>query len=111
LDLDDICSRWKSYPGQIAQNGPNIRKQVQMLVHLYNTPSLRAADLFHRTGIGGVTGARYVSVLKKFQMIEYTGARKKGHYRITSKGKSFIDKSILNKNTTDERPVLVEEDL
>ena len=55
----------------------------------------------NRTGIGGVTGARYVSVLKKYQLIEYTGARKKGHYKITSKGRVFIDQSVLVK----QRPV------
>lgn len=98
FDMDDLYSRWKSFPGQVAQNGPNIRKQVQMLIHLYSTPSLRAADLFNRTGIGGVTGARYVSVLKKFQFIEYTGARKKGHYKITSKGRSFVDQSMITRN-------------
>ena len=101
FDMDELYNRWKNYPGQIAQNGPNIRKQIQMLIHLYSTPSLRAADLFNRTGIGGVTGARYVSVLKKYQLIEYTGARKKGHYKITSKGRVFIDQSVLVK----QRPV------
>jgi predicted transcriptional regulator len=94
FDLEDLYNRWKNYPEQIAQNGPNIRKQVQMLIHLYSTPSLRAGDLFNLTGIGGVTGARYVSVLKKFQLIEYTGARKKGHYKITSKGRTFIDQGL-----------------
>lgn len=98
FDMEDLYNRWKNYPGQVAQNGPNIRKQVQMLIHLYSTPSLRASDLFNRTGIGGVTGARYVSVLKKFHLIEYTGARKKGHYKITSKGRSFIDQSVLRKH-------------
>jgi predicted transcriptional regulator len=110
-DLEELYNRWKSYPGQIAQNGPNIRKQVQMLVNLYSTPSLRAADLFNRTGIGGVTGARYVSVLKKFQLIEYTGARKKGHYKITSKGRHFVEQSAINKKPNVQSPVLVEEDL
>ena len=111
FDLDDLHNRWKSYPGQVAQNGPNIRKQVQMLIHLYTIPSLRASDLFNRTGIGGVTGARYVSVLKKFHLIEYTGARKKGHYKITSKGRNFIEQSMLARKKSVNTPVLVEEDL
>jgi predicted transcriptional regulator len=111
FDIEDICTRWKNYPGQIAQNGPNIRKQVQMLIHLYSTPSLRAGDLFSLTGIGGVTGARYVSALKKFQLIEYTGARKKGHYKITSKGRSFVDLGALNALKANTRQVLLEEDL
>jgi predicted transcriptional regulator len=111
FDMEDLHTRWKGYPGQIAQNGPNIRKQVQMLINLYNIPSLRASDLFNRTGIGGVTGARYVSVLKKFHLIEYTGARKKGHYKITSKGRNFIEQSLLNKKHPVGVPVLMEEDL
>jgi predicted transcriptional regulator len=111
FDLDDLNNRWKNYPGQIAQNGPNIRKQVQMLINLYTIPSLRASDLFNRTGIGGVTGARYVSVLKKFNLIEYTGARKKGHYKITSKGRGFIEQSLLAHKKMSNAPVLVEEDL
>ncbi len=107
FDMEELYNRWKSYPGQIAQNGPNIRKQVQMLIHLYSTPSLRASDLVNRTGIGGVTGARYVSVLKKFNLIEYTGARKKGHYKITSKGRGFVDQGVLRKQQN--TPAVLEE--
>ena len=84
-------NRWKSYPGQIAQNGPNLRKQILMLLHLYVTSSLRAAELFNRSGVGGVTGARYVSALKKFELIRFTGARKKGHYEITRTGMNFVE--------------------
>jgi predicted transcriptional regulator len=90
FDLEELYQRWKEYPGQVAQNGPNLRKQILMLVHLYKTPSLKAADLFNRAGVGGVTGARYVGTLKKFGLIIYTGARKKGHYEITQTGKDFL---------------------
>ena len=62
-----------------------------MLFHLYNTATLRANELFNLVGVGGVTGARYVATLKKFGLIRYTGARKKGHYEITTKGVSFIE--------------------
>jgi len=93
LNMDDIQKRWKDYPGQISQNAPNLRKQMIMLMHLYTNNSLRADQLFSMTGVGGVTGARYVSTLKKFDLIRYTGARKKGYYEITRKGKEFIDAS------------------
>ena len=93
LNMDDIQQRWKDYPGQISQNAPNLRKQMVMLMHLYTNNSLRADQLFSMTGVGGVTGARYVSALKKFDFIRYTGARKKGYYEITRKGKEFIDAS------------------
>ncbi|REJ80814.1 MAG: hypothetical protein DWQ44_04915 [Bacteroidetes bacterium] len=91
FDLDDLFDRWKNYPGQQSQNAPNLRKQVLMMVHLYNNKSLRASDLFNLTGVGGVTGARYVSTLKKHGLIQYTGARKKGHYQITQSGRDFIE--------------------
>ena len=94
FDLDDLYERWKKYPGQVAHNGPNLRKQILMLVHLYSTTSLRAADLFANCGVGGVTGARYVSALKKFELIQYNGARKKGYYEITQKGMNFIENSL-----------------
>ena len=97
FDLDDLYSRWKNYPGQVAHNEPNLRKQVLMLVCLYNTSSLRAAELFNRCGVGGVTGARYVSTLKKFELICYNGARKKGNYEIMPKGKEFIENSLTGK--------------
>jgi predicted transcriptional regulator len=94
FNLEELYGRWKEYPGQVALNAPNLRKQILMLVHLYKTSSLRASELFSLTGVGGVTGARYVSTLKKFGLIHFTGARKKGHYEITYKGKSFIENSL-----------------
>ena len=91
FDMDVLYERWKLFPGQTAQNGPNLKKQMLMLFHLYNTATLRANELFNLVGVGGVTGARYVATLKKFGLIRYTGARKKGHYEITTKGVSFIE--------------------
>ena len=41
-----------------------------------------------------MTGARYVSTLKKLGLIEYTGARKKGHYVITDNGRKLVEASI-----------------
>ncbi len=94
FDLDRLFDKWKNYPGQEASNSPNLRKQVLMLVHLYNNKQLRANELFQLTGVGGVTGARYVSSLKKFRLITYTGARKKGHYEIAPKGKELIESVV-----------------
>ncbi len=94
FDLDALFEKWKNYPGQQASNAPNLRKQVLMLIHLYNNKQLRAAELFNMSGVGGVTGARYVSTLKKFGMINFTGARKKGHYIITAKGKEFVEQAV-----------------
>jgi predicted transcriptional regulator len=91
FDLDALCERWKKFPGQTAQNGPNLKKQVLMLVSLYSKQSLRAAELFSFAGVGGVTGARYVSALKKYGLICFTGARKKGHYEITPRGVEFLE--------------------
>ena len=91
FDIDDISNRWKNYPGQKAQNTPNMRKQVMMLIQLYHHPSLVSAELFSKSGVGGVTGARYVSYLKKLGVICYTGARKKGHYKITQAGIDFLE--------------------
>ena len=91
LDLEQLYIRWKSYPGQVAQNAPNLRKQVLMLAYLYRNGSLRANELFQLTGVGGVTGARYVSSLKRFGLIAFNGARKKGHYSITPQGIQFIE--------------------
>jgi predicted transcriptional regulator len=99
FDLEDLYNRWKNFPGQTAQNGPNLRKQILMLVNLYSTNSLRATDLFNRSGVGGVTGARYVSTLKKFELIRYSGARKKGWYEITGKGIEFIEKHLDKNNS------------
>ena len=93
-EFNNVFSHWKNYPGQDARNEPNLRKQSQMLVHLYYHKALRAADLFSKSGVGGVTGARYVSTLKKFGLIQYTGARKKGQYVMTPKGVEFIENAI-----------------
>jgi len=98
VNLDSLFERWKNYPGQMAHNGPNLRKQVLMLVYLYKIPSLKAADLFSKSGVGGVTGARYVSILKKFELIKFMGARKKGQYEITRKGIDFIEGSLSTKS-------------
>jgi len=93
VDLDRLFDCWKNYPGQNAKNAPNLRKQAQMLIHLFENKSLNAANLFQKTGVNGVTGARYVAVLKQFSLIEYKGARKKGEYYITQKGIDLIEKS------------------
>ncbi len=95
LDIEELVERWKSFPGQVAQNAPNLKKQILMLAHLYSTKALCAADLFNLAGVGGVTGARYVSSLKKFGLIRYTGARKKGHYEITREGVNFIENTFV----------------
>ena len=93
IDSERLFDEWKNYPGQHAKNAPNLRKQSQMLMHLFENKSLNAATLFQKTGVNGVTGARYVSVLKLFNLIEYKGARKKGKYYITQKGIDLIEKS------------------
>lgn len=95
LDLDELFERWRNYPGQVAQNAPNLKKQVLMLANLYSTSALRAADLFNLAGVGGVTGARYVAALKKFGLIRYTGARKKGQYEITRAGIDFVENTFV----------------
>jgi predicted transcriptional regulator len=98
LDIELLTERWRNFPGQTAQNGPNLKKQVLMLVNLYSSSALKSDELFQLSGVGGVTGARYVSVLKKFGMIRFTGARKKGSYEITRAGKDFIENAgMLNK--------------
>lgn len=93
LDLEALFHLWKSFPGQKGQNAPNLRKQVLLLAALYNNGALSAAQLFATCDIGGVTGARYVSVLKNAGLIRYTGARKKGYYELTQAGIRFIEKS------------------
>lgn len=93
IDLDKLFASWKKYPGQNAKNAPNLRKQAQMLIHLFENKSLNAASLFQKTGVNGVTGARYVAVLKEFNLIEYKGARKKGQYYITQNGIDLVKKS------------------
>lgn len=98
IDMENLIERWKNYPGQQAQNMPNLKKQMQMLAHLYNTPAIRANDLFNLVQVGGVTGARYVAALKKTGMIRYTGARKKGHYEITRQGIDFVEKTSMPLN-------------
>ena len=93
IDVDKLFECWKKYPGQQAKNAPNLRKQALMLIRLFENKSLNAASLFQKTGVNGVTGARYVAVLKEFNLIEYKGARKKGQYYITQKGIELIEKS------------------
>lgn len=90
-DVDSITERWRNYPEQQSQNKPNLRKQVVMLLNLYVNGRMRAYDLFNLTAVGGVTGARYVSILKKVGMVTFNGAPKKGFYEITSKGIEFLD--------------------
>ena len=90
LDLESLYQRWKSYPAQVSQNAPNLRKQVLMLGLLLKNGSMSAAELFAACEVGGVTGARYVSLLKKFGLIHYSGARKKGRYELTPSGNRFV---------------------
>jgi predicted transcriptional regulator len=93
-EFENVLGHWKMYPEQDAKNEPNLRKQARMLVHLYKDKSLRASELFAKTEVGGVTGARYVAALKKLGLITYKGARKKGKYEMTKKGVDFIESSM-----------------
>jgi predicted transcriptional regulator/chaperonin cofactor prefoldin len=102
IDADKLFECWKKYPGQHARNAPNLRKQSQMLVHLFENKSLNATTLFQKTGVNGVTGARYVAVLKEFNLIEYKGARKKGQYYITQNGIDLVEKSKEENHVTPE---------
>jgi len=93
-EFDNVFSHWKNYPGQDAKNEPNLRKQALMLIQLNRHKALKASDLFASSGVGGVTGARYVATLKKFGLISYIGARKKGQYEMTQTGISFIERAL-----------------
>jgi predicted transcriptional regulator len=93
-EFDNVYSHWKNYPGQDAKNEPNLRKQALMLIQLNRHKALKASDLFASSGVGGVTGARYVATLKKFGLINYTGARKKGQYEMTETGINFIERAL-----------------
>jgi len=103
VNIEELCLRWKNFPGQMAQNNPNIRKQILMLLYLYSNSPSGSADLFQNAGVGGVTGARYVSHLKKLGLICYTGARKKGHYKMTTAGIEFIENKNQSSNEKSER--------
>lgn len=100
VNAERLFESWKNYPGQQARNAPNLRKQAQMLIHLFENKSMNASGLFRVTGVNGVTGARYVAVLKHFNLIEYKGARKKGEYYITQQGISLIEKSKEEENVS-----------
>lgn len=93
MDFDLLVDRWKSYPGQTAQNTPTLTKQAMILALLYQHGAMTASSLFSACGIGGVTGARYVALLKKAGLICYRGARKKGSYELTPSGMRFVSAS------------------
>jgi predicted transcriptional regulator len=114
VDLKNLFDRWKKFPGQGGKNNPNLLKQTKMLAILYENKSLNAANLFSKTGVNGVTGARYVSVLKKYDLIEYKGARKKGQYNLTSKGMEFIESNDLSEQenlSTERKEIFVSSSL
>jgi predicted transcriptional regulator len=94
INQEVLFSAWKNYPGQNAKNTPNLRRQMEMLIHLYENEALNSHDLFNKTGVNGVTGPRYIFLLRKFDLIEYRGARKKGKYLITDKGRRLIECAI-----------------
>lgn len=103
VNLDLLYEKWKSYPGQVAHNAPNLRKQVTVLATLYTLGSMSASELFRECGIGGVTGARYVALLKKFGLVNYTGARKKGRYELTPSGVRFVSQGQVRIVSGDSR--------
>lgn len=102
IDAEKLYDLWKKYPGQNGKNEPNLRKQSRMLIHLYENKSLNAETLFQKTGVNGVTGARYVAVLKQFHLIEYRGARKKGKYYITKNGAELTEQCRFSDQLANE---------
>ena len=90
IDLEALFIQWKSFPGQKAQNNPNLKKQSLILASLYQQGAMSANELFSACAIGGVTGARYMSSLKDLGLVKYVGARKKGRYELTPEGIRFV---------------------
>ncbi|MFM9028817.1 MAG: hypothetical protein ACKOQ6_12625 [Bacteroidota bacterium] len=103
VNLDLLFEKWRVFPGQVAHNAPNHRKQVVVLATLYTLGSMSASDLFRECGIGGVTGARYVALLKKFGLVNYIGARKKGRYELTPAGIRFVSQGQVRMVTGDSK--------
>jgi predicted transcriptional regulator len=90
INLEALYLKWKGFPGQTAQNTPNLKKQSLILAALYHQGAMNANALFTFCNIGGVTGARYMARLKESGLVTYVGARKKGRYELTAEGIRFV---------------------
>jgi predicted transcriptional regulator len=91
VDLKELITRWGSLAGEKVKNNPTKKRQMQILSLLYENQKMSGLRLFMTCGITGVSGARYISALKKFGLIEFSGFRKDGYYFITEKGKKLVE--------------------
>jgi predicted transcriptional regulator len=90
-DVKQLVSRWSSLAGDSVKNTPTKTRQMQILTLLYERQKMSGMKLFIACGITGVSGARYISALKQFGLIEFSGFRKDGFYFITEKGKKLVE--------------------
>jgi predicted transcriptional regulator len=91
IDLTPLIDRWGTLAGDAVKNTPTKLRQMQMLSLLYEHEKMSGLKLFMTCGITGVSGARYISALKHFGVIEFSGYRKGGYYFITDKGKKLVE--------------------
>lgn len=91
IDMKKLISRWSLLAGELVKNNPTKMRQMQILSLLYEQQKMQSMKLFIACDINGVSGARYISTLKQFGLIAFSGYRKNGFYFITDKGKELVE--------------------
>lgn len=73
------------------------RQQADILIYLYNHPSLSAKNLRSLFKLNKITGYRQAGALRKAGFIRWKGSHVRGGYVITEEGKKFLEEKLLNK--------------
>lgn len=72
-------------------NKATYRAIVGILLCLYENDAATVSLLNEYIGGSRVTIVRHTGLLKKMNLLEYVGSRKKGHYELTEEGKELLN--------------------
>jgi ATP-dependent DNA helicase RecG len=78
--------------GLIKEISDDVRKNLNdLLLFVYQNEGVQTGDIAEHLTVSVKTAERYISILKKLEIIEYTGAKKTGGYYMSGSFKKMIE--------------------
>ena len=86
-----LMSRLQTERGIKRRDEEALRKQIGILLYIYEHGSLSMVLLRSLWKLNEITSKRHAAALKKAGLITWKGSHKRGAYMITEKGKKFVE--------------------
>ncbi|HKR05232.1 MAG TPA: hypothetical protein VJY62_11425 [Bacteroidia bacterium] len=88
-----IYYAYKNLKQRNRKNLPSLKRQANMLIHLYEKIGCKPDELFAACGVTAVSGFRYVAKLTDFGFMTSSGRGTGCHYSITPEGEKFLEEA------------------